>query len=127
MRSKYLILIATLCFIVGARAQETQSQFSLQEAIDYALANNRNALNAERDIEAAVKQKWETTATGLPQISATVDYQNFLKQQVSVVPAEFFGGEPGEFAEVIFGTEQNVNATASLRQLIFDSLKLCSD
>ena len=28
--------------------------------------------------------------------------------------------EPGEFQEVIFGTEQNVNATASLKQLIFD-------
>ena len=101
-------------------AQEDPKSFSLQEAIDYALENNRTAKNAVRDIEAAIKQKWETTATGLPQLSATIDYQNFLKQQVSVVPAEFFGGQPGEFQEVIFGTEQNVNATASLKQLIFD-------
>lgn len=101
-------------------SQEVPKQFSLQEAIDYALENNRNAINAQRDIEAAKAQKWETTATGLPQVSASVDYQNFLKQQVQVIPAEFFGGNPGEFAEVVFGTKQNVNATATLSQKIFD-------
>ena len=115
-----LLLFTILLSLSLLNAQDGIHSFSLDEAITYALENNRNVKNAARDIEAAKKQKWETTATGLPQLSASVDYQNFLKQQVSVVPAEFFGGEPGEFAEVIFGTEQNVNATASLRQLIFD-------
>ncbi|MBV7268747.1 TolC family protein [Winogradskyella luteola] len=113
------IFIFLVCFSFGF-AQDIPTSFTLQEAIDYALENNRNAKNAARDIEAAKKQKWETTATGLPQIDANINYQNFLKQQVSVVPAEFFGGEPGEFAEVIFGTKQNVNATATLNQLLFD-------
>jgi outer membrane protein TolC len=108
-----------MCFTFGF-AQDTPSSLSLEQAIDFALENNRQAKNATRDIEAAKQQKWETTATGLPQINANIDYQNFLKQQVSVVPAEFFDGEPGEFAEVIFGTKQNVNATATLSQLIFD-------
>ncbi|GGI55998.1 transporter [Winogradskyella haliclonae] len=101
-------------------AQDIPSSFSLQEAIDYALENNRQSKNAARDIDAAKQQKWETTATGLPQLDATVNYQNFLKQQVSVIPAEFFGGNPGEFAEVIFGTKQNATATATLNQLLFD-------
>lgn len=115
-------LIILSCIIIShlGYSQEQPTSFSLQEAIDYALENNRQAKNAKRDIEAAKKQKWETTATGLPQLDATINYQNFLKQQVSLVPAEFFGGEPGEFAEVIFGTKQNVNATATLNQLIFD-------
>jgi outer membrane protein TolC len=111
------ILLITLSF---GFSQEATMNLSLEEAIDFALENNRQAKNAVRDIEAAKKQKWETTATGLPQLNASIDYQNFLKQQVSVVPAEFFGGEAGEFAEVIFGTKQNVNATATLSQLIFD-------
>jgi len=68
----------------------------------------------------AEKKKWETTTIGLPQISATVDYQNWIKQQVSLIPAEFFGGNEGEFAEVEFGTKHSLNATATLRQLIFD-------
>ncbi|RAJ15045.1 TolC family protein [Olleya aquimaris] len=101
-------------------AQEQPQSFSLQEAIDFALENNRQAKNASRNIDAAKQQKWETTATGLPQINAEINYQNFLKQQVSVIPAEFFGGNQGEFAEVIFGTKQNATATATLSQLLFD-------
>lgn len=114
------ILILTFLGSQLMRPQEAQIQFSLQEAIDFALENNRSAINAERDIEAAEAQKWETTASGLPQVSAAVDYQNFLKQQVSLIPAEFFGGEPGQFQEVVFGTKQSVNAFATLNQKIFD-------
>jgi outer membrane protein TolC len=133
------LLLITISF---GFAQEVPSNFTLQEAIDYALANNRQANNAARDIEAAKQQKWETTATGLPQINATVNYQNFLKQQVSLLPNAFFDPfsqirnldeyyselssptgipeiEPG-FTEVIFGTKQNVNATATVSQLLFD-------
>ena len=112
----YLLLIVSL----SLSAQDNPQQFSLEEAIDYALKNNRIAKNAEKDIAAAKQQKWETTAIGLPQVNVTINYQNFLKQQISLVPAEFFGGNPGEFAEVIFGTQQNVNATATINQLLFD-------
>jgi len=115
-----LIMIIMLLISFTSLSQEGQSSFSLEEAIQYAIENNRAAKNAQRDIEAAKKQKWETTATGLPQLSATVDYQNFLKQQISLIPAEFFGGTQGEFAEVVFGTKQNINATATLNQLLFD-------
>ena len=133
------LLLITISF---GFAQDVPSTFTLQEAIDYALENNRQAKNASRDIEAAKQQKWETTATGLPQINATVNYQNFLKQQVSLLPNAFFDPfsqirnldeyyselssptgipeiEPG-FTEVIFGTKQNVNATATVSQLLFD-------
>jgi outer membrane protein TolC len=114
-----IFLIAPL-FIISVKAQEKEYAFSLEKAIHFALENNRNAINATRTIDAAEKQKWETTAIGLPQIDVAVDYQNFLKQPVSLVPAEFFGGVAGDFEEVVFGTRQNVNATASLRQLIFN-------
>lgn len=116
---KLSTLLFLMCFSV-VFSQDTPTSFTLQEAIDYALENNRQAKNAARDIEAAKQQKWETTATGLPQLDANINYQNNLKQQVSLVPAEFFGGQSGEFAEVIFGTKQNVNATATLNQLLFD-------
>lgn len=115
----FSIFVLLMCFSIGL-AQDTSAKFSLQEAIDFALENNRQSINAGRNIDAAKQQKWETTASGLPQITANVDYQNFLKQQVSVIPAEFFGGNPGEFSEVIFGTKQNVNAFATLKQKLFD-------
>ncbi len=113
------IFIFLMCFSFGF-AQDTTKSFSLQEAIDYALENNRQAKNAARDIDAAKQQKWETTASGLPQLNAEIGYQNFLKQQVSLIPAEFFGGNVGEFAEVAFGTKQTMSATATLKQKIFD-------
>jgi outer membrane protein TolC len=109
------LLITTVSF-----SQEVLQTLSLQEAIDYALENNRTAKNAQRDIQAAKQQKWETIASGLPQLSATIDYNHWLKQQVSLIPAEFFGGNPGEFTEVAFGTKQTMNATATLNQKIFD-------
>ncbi len=115
-----LILFLSLSLSISLFSQENTQRFSLQEAINFALQNNRTAKNAARNIEAAKKQKWETTATGLPQLSAEIGYQNWLKQQVSLIPAEFFGGNPGEFAEVTFGTKQSVNATATLSQKIFD-------
>lgn len=119
--TRFKICIVLLVFSSNfGFSQDYATRFSLQEAIDFALANNRMAKNAQLDIDAAEKQQWETIATGLPQVDFSANYQNFLKQQVSLVPAEFFGGEPGEFAEIVFGTKQNVNATATLNQLLFD-------
>lgn len=114
-----LILFITLC-TNGIIWSQNEISLSLEEAISYALEHNRNAKNASRDIEAAEKQQWETIAIGLPQINAGISYQNNIKQQVSLIPAEFFGGNPGEFEEVIFGTKQNAQGFASLNQLIFN-------
>ncbi|HBU77612.1 MAG TPA: transporter [Muricauda sp.] len=103
-----------------ASAQDTIPSLSLDQAIAYALEHNYSSINAERDIVDAQKQKWETIATGLPQINGAVSYQNQLKQPVSQIPAEFFGGEPGTYQEVVFGQAQSISATATLRQQIFD-------
>jgi outer membrane protein TolC len=120
-----ILMICLGLFSLQLVAQEDiPKTFTLQEAIDFALQNNRNSILASKDITVAEKQKWETTATGLPQINAEVNYQNFLKQQVSVVPAEFFGGQPGELAEVIFGAKQTATGTATLSQKIFDGTYL---
>ena len=97
-----------------------QNAFTLENAIDYALENNRLSKNATSDLEIANAKKWETIATGLPQINAFIDYNNNLKQPVSLVPAEFFGGNPGEFAELSFGTKQTIDGSVTLTQLLFD-------
>lgn len=103
-------------------AQETDStyNFSLEEAIRFGLDNNYNTVNAQKDIDIAIKQKWEIIAQGLPQLSAVADYQNYLKQPVTLLPGEIAGEEPGTFVPVVFGTKHNLNATATWNQLIFD-------
>ena len=118
MKIKLFLTLFLLAFL--GYSQEEKTSFTLEEAVQFALENNYAAVNADRDIAATKKRKWETTTIGLPQINAKIDYQNFIKQPVSLIPAEFFGGNPGEFAEVTFGTKQTVNATATLTQLLFD-------
>ncbi len=114
-------LISLLLIIpLFSQAQEDKSSFSLDEAIAFALQHNYSVINADRDIVDAQKQKWETIAGGLPQIDGAISYQNQLKQPVSQIPAEFFGGEPGTFQEVVFGQPQSATATATLKQQIFD-------
>jgi len=104
----------------SAFSQEKPIPFSLVEAVEFALENNYVGINAARDVEIAKLQKWETTSTGLPQIKAAINYNNWLKQQVSLIPAEFFGGNPGQFAEIAFGTKQTLNATVTISQKLFD-------
>jgi len=139
---KNISFILIFLFSATFYSQESNQSFTLQDAIDYALENNRKAKNATRDIEAARQQKWETTAIGLPQINANIDYQNWLKQQVSLLPAAAFDNTestieivndyfdanqtnfdvntPDGFIPLRFGTQQNLNATATLSQILFD-------
>lgn len=117
------IILTSLAIILSFTAfaqEQAPPSFSLEEAVAYALENNYKAINANKDIIDAQKQKWETIAGGLPQIEGAVSYQNQLKQPVSLIPAEFFGGEPGTFTPIIFGQQQTASATATLKQQIFD-------
>ncbi len=121
MKNIFFTLI--LFFSLTTNAQNPAKQnysFSLQQAIEHALKNNYKSINANRDIEISKQKKWETTAMGLPQINGNIGYQNNIVLQKSLIPAEIFGGPAGTFAEVAFGTKQNVVANLTLSQLIFD-------
>lgn len=121
MRIHFLTFFSLLTLTVGFSQDTLQTySFTLEEAIAFALENNYSAINADRDIIDAQKQKWEVIATGLPQITGDVSYQNQLKQPISLIPAEFAGGEPGTFIPIVFGQAHQASATATLRQKLFD-------
>ncbi|GAA3601186.1 TolC family protein [Flavivirga amylovorans] len=94
-------------------SQEGTKSFSLQEAIDFALENNRTAKNATLDIKAAEKQKWETTTIGLPQINGKIDYQNNVKQQFDAIDFDQDG-------VIDFGAKQSIIPSIRMDQLLFD-------
>ncbi|MDA9128270.1 TolC family protein [Flavobacteriaceae bacterium] len=102
------------------QAQQSSYSLSLEQAIALAQDSSYASLNARREMTRALKKKWETTATGLPQINGSISYNNNIKQPVTLIPGEITGGAPGSFTPVIFGTEQNATAQATLEQLIFD-------
>ncbi|WP_264565779.1 TolC family protein [Flavobacterium sp. N3904] len=116
MKKIFSMPFLLFALIVNAQAPKQNYSFTLQQAIAFALENNYSSINSTRDIEAAKQKKWETTAAGLPQINAGVDYNNYLKQPVTL--ADFDNNGVNE--EFIFGTKQNILASATLSQLIFD-------
>ena len=120
---KKLFLISLFFFALVAKSQEhTQNfSFSLEQAISHALAHNYSAINAGQDIASAKEKKWETTAAGLPQINAGLEYgNNFSYTQQGVTGGGAFGGKPGEVTTIAFGTKHNMNGRLTLSQLLFD-------
>lgn len=129
MRTIIKLSIVLLFWSVPLSAQETKTSFSLDEAIAYALEHNYQSINASRDLVDAQKQKWETIASGLPQIDGNVSYQNQIKQQQAqfpsiLIPEQFLPPGvvqgPDVFVPIIFNQPQTAIATATLTQQIFD-------
>ncbi len=119
--NKLFILIGFVFISNFGYAQQDQKyKFTLEQAVNFALDSNYTAINARRDIAMAIKRKWETTASGLPQINANISYNNNLKLPTTLLPGEIVGGDPGTFVPVTFGTKENTSIGATLTQLIFD-------
>lgn len=116
MKKQFILLLSIFTLAIQAQNQPQKYTFSLQEAIAHALKYNYTVINSGRDVEAALQKKWETTAAGLPQINGGVNYNNFLKQGVTL--ADF--NNDGVNEAFIFGLEQSMEASVTLNQLIFD-------
>ena len=114
MKKQITLLILIVASILNAQEKPQTYSFSLQQAIDHALQNNYSAINAGRDIESSKEKKWETTAMGLPQINAGVNYQNNFRIQQNQIT---FNGETTPFA---IGNFNSADASLQLSQLIFD-------
>ncbi len=118
---KQQLWLLTLLFLsVGLSAQNEPVAFTLEEAQQYAMGNSYVLQNSQRDIRAAQKKVWETITIGLPQVSGSANYNMNLDLPVSLIPAEFFGGEPGEYQAVKFGQDYNSDFGFTVSQLIFD-------
>ena len=141
-RRIYLIQLLSIFIVLTSSAQNQENlKLSLRQAQDYALEHNAAMKNAKLDIELARKKIWETTAIGLPQVSATGSYQHIFnvpeisfggvsllsKQRegytLSAVPTghnndsiflNFFQGDP-----IKLGVANNANMNLSISQLVF--------
>lgn len=116
----YLLLLAIGLSALGAQAQDEPMSFSLYEATQFAMENSYVLQNTNQDITIAQKKVWETISTGLPQVSGTANYNAFLNLPVSLIPAEFVGGEPGTYIPVKFGQDYSSDFGLSVSQQIFD-------
>ena len=119
MIARILIIGIITFYLIGDLSSQEVKSFTLREAQQYAIENNYDVRNAGTDVEIARKRVKENLAIGLPQVNASAGYSNYFELPTSVIPAEFLGGNPGEFAELQFGTQHNATWNASISQLLF--------
>jgi len=119
MKKITLFFFALLTLAVQA---QTEYNYSLKQAIDYALTNQQDVVNAQLETNISHYKVKEVVGMGLPQISTSVDFKDFIEIPTTLIPAEFAGdgGEPGTFFPVKFGTRYQATAGVSAQQLLFD-------
>ncbi len=110
-------------FVLPQGAKEDTSEvhrMGLKDLRKYAGEHSHRVRIAQKEVKKAKKDVQATTAIGLPQVRVSGNYENFIDRPVNLIPAEFFGGPPGEFAEVKFGTKHNARYQIQAEQLLFD-------
>ncbi|WP_168196233.1 TolC family protein [Echinicola soli] len=115
-----------LVFFVGSSlmAQEPVGDgevLTLQEAIQLGLKHNTEIKKAQLDENAADHQRKEITGTGLPQVDAYGDYNNFLDVYPQAIPGGVLdpNSDPSDINVIAFGVPQSVKAGVQVSQLIF--------
>lgn len=122
--STYTLLIALSAVCINSKAQDSKSNsFSLQQSIDYAYKNSPNYLNAELDVKSSVYRKREIAGAGLPQITGSFDFKDYISIPVSLVDANKFSPlvPVGTYTTFAFGLKYNATAGLNASQLLFSS------
>ena len=114
-------LMSWVAALAGEDAGETL-RFSLKQAQEYAVKFSTETRNSRIDVAMARKKIWETTASGLPQLNATLSYRDNLKIPTTLIPAKFLDPDAGEgeFIGLKFGTQHNATVDVTATQLVFN-------
>ena len=126
MKHLLLILLLLTGIAAGSKAQQAAPaatgvhNFSLQDCINYAYEHQDTVLNAKLDIKSAEYKVKETTGIGLPQISGSASFTDYVKIPTTLIPGQFFGQPAGTFIPVQFGVKYQSALGLNLSQLVFD-------
>jgi len=88
---------------------------TVDEAVEYALDNNRSVASARYDLLASEKGEWEALAAGLPSIDATASLSYNLAIMTRIID---FGGTPTPFK---FGTIYDAAVGLSASTVVFNA------
>ena len=135
-----IILVLMLAGVSYVNAQKT-NEFTVQQAVDYALKNAVQVRNALIDLKIQQQTNREITASAFPQISGTVSTNYFPNVAVQSFPNFIAAGtygvlekegvkdgngnailSPNDFGliQAQFGTKYTANAGLDISQLLFD-------
>jgi outer membrane protein TolC len=111
-----VFLAVVLGFVSLGSAQQA---LTLVAAKEFAVKNAFQVKTKTLDAQTAKLQTEELIAIGFPQISGSIQYQNFIDRPTSILPGDFFG-MPGQNVAVQFGVPQTLTAGINASQLLFD-------
>jgi len=114
MNKTFLFLFLFLSTWVNAQV------YSLADLLKMADTANLTLKNARLDVTSNINQRKAFLASQYPKITANGDYRYNAIIPGQIIPADFFGGPPGTFAEVKFGVPINLSNTVQLTQFIFN-------
>jgi outer membrane protein TolC len=130
------VLLLLFSLNLFSQGTDTVYSFSIKQAIDYAVTNHKEVVNANLETEIADAQVSETVGLGLPQISGNIDLKDYYK-----IPTQFVSDfiSPAVYGilynenliselptvdqdaiPVQFGTRYAATAGISATQLLFD-------
>jgi len=101
-------------FCLGTMSLQAQEPLvlSLDSAITYAIDHNRTLIGSRLAVDKSTEKIRETVAQGLPQVSASMDYTNYLGAEASLEMA------PGQSISIEFNPTSSFKA--SVTQLVFN-------
>lgn len=123
---KRILLAISLSFILAAgsalSAQDAPASLSLtvDEAVEYALSNNRSVTSARFDLMASDKSYIEALSAGLPSVNGSGGLNDNLKLMTTLLPGEMFG-QPGVKIPVTFGSKYNTSYGVSASTALFNA------
>ena len=119
---KKIIAGATITMLLSCSTVWAQkaNEFSVKQAADYGLKNAVQVKNALLDVLIQEQSNRDITSAAYPDIKATGSFNDYLNIPTSLLPGEFFGGAPGTFIPVKFGTKYSASGGVAFNQILFD-------
>jgi outer membrane protein TolC len=95
---------------------------SMRDAVEMALSRSLDIQDAYLALEEANERVAEAWSNVMPSIDFSGSYTRNIQPAVSFAPAEFFGGEPGEFIKLQFGADNAWATSLVLDQPLFEAV-----
>ena len=115
-----ILITASILLTGSATLAQNNNKFTAKQAVEYGLKNTYQVKNALLDVLIQEQTNREITSAAFPQIIANGTVTDFLEIPTSLLPGQVFGGAPGTFIPVKFGTKYTSNAGVTLTQTLFD-------
>ena len=133
---KAIVFLLMCCINAIAQSTDTSFSFSIKQAVDFALQNQKDVVNAQLDAEISRYKVRETIGMGLPQVNVSFDLKDYEKIPTQFIP-DFISPSvyqilydenliaqkkeaSGKLFPVQFGARWNATAGVTASQLIFD-------